>query len=262
MDVGILSNLVITDVSSVSTLYTTKGTRVRREGREGWAFVLKYEGETVYICNGKRHISDSSSILLLPRGCSYEWCCTRSGHFLIVEFQCDATHEEILCFAVKESDRFLQDLRAMEQRLLLKRGLWRVASIRDVYSILLRLVEESEKRYLPNDKKEKIAPAIEYIATHYTTTVTNDDLASLCGVSTVYFRKLFEQIYNTSPIAYVQDLRIKKAKEMLETDYGSIGDIALSLGYKSIYDFSRAFKKHTSLSPSRYRAQRGEKKIL
>ena len=56
--------------------------------------------------------------------------------------------------------------------------------------------------------------------------------------------------------------RIKKAKEMLETDYGNIGDIALSLGYKSIYDFSRAFKKRTSLSPSRYRAQRGEKKIL
>lgn len=262
MDVGILSNLVIADVSSASTLYTTEGTRVRREAREGWALVLKYEGETVYTCNGKRYISDSGSILLLPRGCSYEWYCTRSGHFLIVEFQCDATYEEILFFSIKESDRFLQDLRAIEGRLLLKREMWRVACIRDVYSIFLHLLDEREKKYLPNEKREKIAPAMEYIAAHYTQNLTNDALAARAGISTVYFRKLFEQVYGTSPIAYVQDLRIKKAKEMLETDFGSIGDIALSLGYKNIYDFSRAFKKHTSLSPSRYRAQRGEKKIL
>ena len=37
---------------------------------------------------------------------------------------------------------------------------------------------------------------------------------------------------------------IKKAKEMLKSDYGSISEIAESLGYLNIYDFSRIFKKH------------------
>ena len=56
----------------------------------------------------------------------------------------------------------------------------------------------------------------------------------------------------TSPISYVHELRIKKAKEMLKSDYGSITDIAQSLGYLNIYDFSRTFKKYVGISPSKY----------
>lgn len=47
----------------------------------------------------------------------------------------------------------------------------------------------------------------------------------------------------TSPIAYVHELRIKKAKEILKSDYGTISEIAKSPGYLNIYDFSRDFKK-------------------
>jgi len=80
----------------------------------------------------------------------------------------------------------------------------------------------------------------------------NEDLAKLTGLSTIYFRRLFTEVFGVSPIAYVHKLRIKKAKEMLKSDYGNITDIAQSLGYLNIYDFSRAFKKHTGISPSKY----------
>ena len=56
----------------------------------------------------------------------------------------------------------------------------------------------------------------------------------------------------TSPIAYLHELRIKKAKDMLGSDYGTLSDVALSLGYTSLYDFSRDFKKRTGTAPSRY----------
>ena len=46
---------------------------------------------------------------------------------------------------------------------------------------------------------------------------------------------------------------IKKAKEMLKSDYGSITDIAQSLGYFNIYDFSRAFKNIYHISPREWR---------
>lgn len=68
----------------------------------------------------------------------------------------------------------------------------------------------------------------------------------------MYFRKLFTEVMGISPIAYINDIKIKKAKEMLKSDYGSITDIAHSLGYLDIYDFSRAFKKHTGIPPSKY----------
>ena len=56
----------------------------------------------------------------------------------------------------------------------------------------------------------------------------------------------------TSPIVYTRRLRIEKAKEMLRSDYGTLSDVAQSLGYASLYDFSRDFKKHTGVTPSKY----------
>ncbi len=72
------------------------------------------------------------------------------------------------------------------------------------------------------------------------------------GLSTVYFRKLFTQVYHTSPISYVKQLRISKAKEMPRSDFGTVTAVAMSLGYANIYDFSRDFKKQTGLSPTVY----------
>ena len=77
-------------------------------------------------------------------------------------------------------------------------------------------------------------------------------LAEIAGVSTVYFRKLFSSVMGVSPITYHHNLRIEKAKEMLKSDFGTLSDLAQSLGYPSLYDFSRDFKKHTGISPSKY----------
>jgi AraC-like DNA-binding protein len=71
-------------------------------------------------------------------------------------------------------------------------------------------------------------------------------------MSTVYFRELFHKVYGVSPMNYIQNLRIRRAKEMLRSDYSSITDIAFALGYNNIYEFSKAFKKHTGVPPTKY----------
>ena len=74
----------------------------------------------------------------------------------------------------------------------------------------------------------------------------------MCGISTVYFRKLFTEIAGDSPIHYAEALRIKKAKELLRSDYDSITGVAIALGYRGIYEFSRSFRRMTGISPSEY----------
>ena len=254
MSIDILSNLVIERVPSVSTIYTPKGTVAKRKDRPRWAIVIKYEGETVYTVGSKQFLSDLCHILILPMGCSYEWHCTRSGHCSIIEFESEMTYGEPLFFSVKNGEKILKMFKDMEYRRNLKKTMVEVESIRDTYSILLMLAQTECEPYLPTEKQQKIASAVEYISQHYNENITNDALAAALGMSTVYFRKLFTSVMGVSPIAYARNLRIEKAKEMLGSDYGTLSDVAVSLGYASLYDFSRDFKKHTGVSPSKYQA--------
>ena len=255
MNTSILSNLVITKVYLASTLYTLENAKSKRKDRSRWAIMIKYEGETVYTANGKRFLSDANHIVILPKGCSYEWQCTKTGHFCTVEFESDAKYPEPLSIAVKNGEKILKTFKEMEYTRNLRLPTMQLESIRDTYSIILSLVKAEHERYLPSEKQKKIAPAIEYISLHYNENITNDLLASVAGISTVYFRKLFTDIMGASPIAYAHKLRIEKAKEMLKSDYGTLSDIAQSLGYPSLYDFSRDFKKHTGVAPSKYESR-------
>ncbi len=121
------------------------------------------------------------------------------------------------------------------------------------YGILVFLAKASKKGYIPQQKQELIEIAMHYITENYQNcTLNNQMLAQLCGMSTDYFRKTFEKMYGISPMKYLHNFRIKKAKAILQSDYVSIGQIAESVGYSNIYHFSKMFKQYTGMSPSEY----------
>ncbi len=252
MEKEFLSNMIITDIISASTIYTEKGSKVKRRRRSAWAVVLKYEGETVYYQNNKKLISNACNILLLPKDSDYEWFCTNSGHCIIIDFECTASSNELLTFKTTLPDLILKMFRKIEFCLTMRNEMYKQTAIKYLYEIIISLSKEKETGYSNRSKQLKITPAIEYIAKNYHKQIKNDELAKICGLSTVYFRKLFSESLGISPINYIHQLRINKAKEMFASDYTSITEIALSLGYSDIYDFSRVFKKITGLSPSKY----------
>ena len=252
MSMDILSDLIITRVHSVSTLYNPKNTKLKRNDRPRWAVVIKYEGATVYTSNGKQFLSDIGHIVILPKSCSYDWECTKSGHFCIIEFESEHNYSEPISFSMKNGEKILKMFKDLEHKRNMKNPMAEMESIRDTYSILLALIQAITERYSPSEKQQKIAPAIKYISQNYYKSITNDSLAAITGLSTVYFRKLFTSIMGVSPITYVHQFRIEKAKAMLKSDYGTISNIAVSLGYRNVYDFSRDFKKHTGVAPSRF----------
>jgi hypothetical protein len=72
MNIELLSNLVITNVRSVSTMYSPKNKVAKRTERPCWALIIKYEGSTEYTSCQKRFLSDLSHLIILPMGCSYD----------------------------------------------------------------------------------------------------------------------------------------------------------------------------------------------
>lgn len=247
----ILSNLIINEIYSALTVYTEKGKKSKRLCRKNWAMLMKYEGETTYFANGKSYISNANNIILLPKGCSYEWNCNEAGHFITVEFESGITCEDVLSCPVKNGGKILNLLKDIEYKRMTKPPMYNIENICNIYSILL-LLEQNSKKYVSHRKTDKIAPALEYIAKNYNKKIKNDELAEVCGISCVYFRKIFSEVIGSSPINHVHEIRIQKAKEMLKSDYGNITDIALSLGYSDVYDFSRVFKKIVGVPPSKY----------
>ena len=125
-----------------------------------------------------------------------------------------------------------------------------------LYEIIARLSEFSSPSYFPQGKLRKILPSIQYMEQNYTDPeINNDQLAAVSGVSTVYFRKLFAEIFSISPMKYIVNLRIAKARAILSSGYSSITDTANAVGFTNVYHFSRSFKQYTGLSPSQYMEQ-------
>lgn len=133
----------------------------------------------------------------------------------------------------------------------------------ELYSILCILRSEHETGYVPGSKRSIIAPAVEYIHSEYTGgSIEIPKLAELCGVSGVYFRRLFHDCLGMSPVKYINKLKIERAKELIRSGAGiyTVGQVAELSGFRELCYFYRLFKKEVGMTPSEY-AESGENNI-
>jgi AraC-like DNA-binding protein len=69
------------------------------------------------------------------------------------------------------------------------------------------------------------------------------------------FRKMFKQATGESPAQYHLNLRLDKARELLNSTNLNVTEVAYSLGFESVFYFSKLFKKKNGISPKSYRAR-------
>lgn len=100
---------------------------------------------------------------------------------------------------------------------------------------------------------EKLQNAISLLGKSYRQEISIPMLAESCGMSEVYFRRLFFKAYGMSPLEYITYLRISYASELLKNTNFSIESICYECGYRDPAYFCRVFRKSTGLSPSVYR---------
>lgn len=79
------------------------------------------------------------------------------------------------------------------------------------------------------------------------------ELAGLCGLSERQLIRLFKRCTGTTLHAYVEDVRLKRATEMLSSSDLCLKEIAFRLGFAAPSSFSNAFRRLTGNSPRVYR---------
>lgn len=95
--------------------------------------------------------------------------------------------------------------------------------------------------------------SMRYISKHYDQPITVTQLAELENYNVTYFNDWFKQQTGFPPNLYLRNVRISKAKELLETTSFSIMEIAAMVGYSSNSTLTRAFHSLTGMTPKEYR---------
>lgn len=240
-------------VSAHRLLRSPVGVISTRKDREHWAIVLKIQGKTIYRVGEQEVCSDKDHLIILPKGLSYCWKCVEPGECIIVDFDTDSSDDRLYTLPGGDNTPFIRGFARIQKFLTLKNPGWREGAMGELYNILAQLRRDGSRQYAPASRQQLLTPAVEYMTEYYSDPgVTNDLLAARCGISTVYFRKTFESAYGISPIRYLQHLRMEKAKSMLSSDFESISQVAESVGYNSIFHFSKMFRQYTGMSPSDY----------
>ena len=103
------------------------------------------------------------------------------------------------------------------------------------------LVYESER--------EKINDARNYLEQNIDQAITIKELSRKVAMNECYLKKGFKAILGKTIHEYQQELRINKAKVLLQHHGLSVTEVANTLGYSSISHFSTAFKRITGLKP-------------
>ena len=114
---------------------------------------------------------------------------------------------------------------------------------------LLRRNEEiSSESPLETFSNPQIQPALAFIHENYNRNVKAEELAKQCGLSEPYFRRVFREYVNMSPIDYLNFVRVREACKMMNRSDRPMDIIASECGYTSVSAFTRNFKKFLNIT--------------
>lgn len=104
-----------------------------------------------------------------------------------------------------------------------------------------------------NIKQMHLFKATEFIETKYHEGISPKNVADFVGLDEKYLYSIFKTYLQISVQEYLNNLRIKKAKILLEKSELNISEISYSIGIEDPLNFSRFFKNIVGVSPRKYR---------
>lgn len=114
-------------------------------------------------------------------------------------------------------------------------------------------LNSQEFSFKSREKKVLVESITKYLNENYTEDISLYTLSKNMYLSPVYISKIFKELMGDSPINYLIQIRLIKAKNLLEDSKLSIKTIAKMVGYNDPYYFSKLYKKYYGISPNKAR---------
>ena len=193
----------------------------------------------------------SHDILFVPAGKAYTVSSEQSEQVITVHFFSDVVPlSEIAKFTPadrSEIETCFTDIQRLWSTRTHSAELECRATLYRILSLIERELESPSE-----NMRDKIDAAEEYIRANFTSHELNvDDIAKECGMSDTYFRQLFTERYGTTPLKYINKLRLAYARELLESRYYTVTEVSEMCGFNNINYFSTFIKKELGKSPKK-----------
>jgi len=223
----------------------------------GFLYILKGQAEYTTF-NNNIIIVKENDIMYLPKYCKYcsKVSATRSCSYIIVNMDIiDNNGSEIfftndLSIILNAGNSYYQNIfKEINNTYIIGGVSSKIKCKYLVYEMLYHLSLDLYKNELMENKFLKIYPGILFLEENYNQNITVKDLANACHLSVSHFRKLFSEYFGMSPIKYINNIRIKKACELLKSGLYTVGEASEKTGFNSVYYFSRTFKKVIGINP-------------
>ncbi|WP_128103027.1 ABC transporter substrate-binding protein [Paenibacillus sp. DCT19] len=118
-----------------------------------------------------------------------------------------------------------------------------------VYELFRQMNQQQVNLIRPNLTSQ----LIHYMQANYAEPITLESLARTFHYSAPYLSKSFKREIGTSIIDYLINIRMDKAKNLLQQTDLSLQEIATSIGYADVSYFIRIFKKSTGVTPKQFK---------
>jgi AraC-like DNA-binding protein len=104
-------------------------------------------------------------------------------------------------------------------------------------------------------EESPLSPAIRFIGEHYAESITNQQLARLCGMSVRALERHFLATYHVSPHDYLRQLRVRMSCRGLVYSRKTLAQLASESGFADQSHFAKEFRRFLGETPSAYRAR-------
>ena len=236
---------------------TTSGQtrRMAVEGRNFYSLSYRYYGKVLFRTQEGELISKANSITFMPENTSYETEIIEDTKMAVIHFRLD---RDIFIRTPAALEISSKEIPILFERLI---ECFRVDAPIDFrcmaifYELLAKLenlTPPDQETYIP----KKIALARECMIENFSNPCLSvASIADDLGVSTSYLRREFSKAYGKTPSLFLRDLRIANSKNLLQSEYLSIAQIAEQSGFSSESYFIQVFHSVVGKSPGRYRQQ-------
>ena len=235
------------------TLSSKKSARTFVDKRDFYSLSYRYKGEIYVEDNGEKLFSKEDSITFIPKGLSYNTEILDEMSMAVIHFKLDSDIDFRNAAVIDSQDARIKHLFDTLVRICRSSEEIDFRAMSVFYELLSRLAEMSEKE-IWGKIPIKIREARKFIEENYSDpSVYVESISDRLGISTSYLRREFSRAYGKSPVNFLIDTRVKNAKNMLESGYLSVSEIAEQCGFSSASYFIQTFNRLVGESPDRYR---------